>query len=64
MNVYPILRRYIKVEMAVIFATNGLKDYSRETKTIVIGKASKDVPLNLEALEIVKMGAITQDILA
>lgn len=59
MNVYPILRRYLKVVLAVIFAINGLKDCSRKTKAIVIGKASKDVPLNPVALKIVN----TQDIL-
>lgn len=64
MNVYPILRRYIKVVLSVIFAINGLKDCSRETKAIVISKASKDVPLNPVALKTVKVGAISQDILA
>lgn len=63
MNVYPILRRYLKVVLAVIFAINGLKDCSRKTKAIVIGKASKDVPLNPVALKIVKVGVTTQDIL-
>lgn len=57
MNAYPILRRYIKVVLAVIFAINGSKDCSRETKAIVIGKSSKDVPLNPVALKIVKVGA-------
>lgn len=61
---YPIFRGYVKVVLAVIYAINGLKDCSRRTKAIEIGKASKEVPLNPVALKIVKVGVTTQDILA